>query len=76
MRTALTEQLGIEHPIVSAGMARVAQAPLVAAVSEAGGMGCLGGVSFLPDDLRAEIARHPRAPRPSRSPSTCSSPRP
>ena len=36
-------------------MARVAQAPLVAAVSEAGGLGCLGGVSFLPDDLRDEI---------------------
>lgn len=56
MKTALTERFGITHPVVSAGMARVSQAPLVAAVSEAGGMGCLGGVSFFGDDLRAEIA--------------------
>jgi NAD(P)H-dependent flavin oxidoreductase YrpB (nitropropane dioxygenase family) len=55
MRTALTQRFGIEHPVLSAGMARVAQAPLVAAVSEAGGMGCLGGVSYLADALREEI---------------------
>ncbi|MFJ4029937.1 NAD(P)H-dependent flavin oxidoreductase [Paenarthrobacter sp. NPDC089989] len=55
MKTRLTELLGIEHPVLSAGMARVAQADLVVAVSNAGGMGCLGGVSFLPDALRAEI---------------------
>jgi NAD(P)H-dependent flavin oxidoreductase YrpB (nitropropane dioxygenase family) len=36
-------------------MARVSQADLVVAVSEAGGMGCLGGISYLPDALRAEI---------------------
>lgn len=36
-------------------MARVAQADLVVAVSNAGGMGCLGGVSYLPDALRSEI---------------------
>jgi NAD(P)H-dependent flavin oxidoreductase YrpB (nitropropane dioxygenase family) len=55
MRTALTDRFGIEHPVMSAGMARVAQAPLVAAVSEAGGMGCLGGVSYLADALQGEI---------------------
>jgi enoyl-[acyl-carrier protein] reductase II len=55
LRTALTEGLGIEHPLLSAGMARVSQADLVVAVSEAGGMGCLGGVSYMPDALRAEI---------------------
>ncbi|WP_172653022.1 NAD(P)H-dependent flavin oxidoreductase [Rhodococcus opacus] len=55
MKTDLTDRLGIAHPVVAAGMARVAQAPLAAAVSEAGGMGTLGGVSFLPDALRAEI---------------------
>lgn len=55
LRTALTDGLGIEHPILSAGMARVSQADLVVAVSEAGGMGCLGGVSYMPDALRAEI---------------------
>lgn len=55
MKTALTDRFRIEHPIMSAGMARVAQAPLVIAVSEAGGMGCLGGVSYLADALRTEI---------------------
>ena len=55
MKTALTERFRIEHPVMSAGMARVAQAPLVAAVSESGGMGCLGGVSYLADALRDEI---------------------
>ncbi len=61
MRTALTEQFGITHPIVSAGMARVAQAPLVAAVSEAGAMGCLGGVSYFADALRDEVRAVRRA---------------
>jgi enoyl-[acyl-carrier protein] reductase II len=57
MDTALTRRFGITHPVMSAGMARISQAPLVAAVSEAGGMGCLGGVSFFAEDLRDEIAR-------------------
>ncbi|NKX56681.1 NAD(P)H-dependent flavin oxidoreductase [Arthrobacter mobilis] len=55
MKTEITELLGIEHPVLSAGMARVAQADLTVAVSNAGGMGCLGGVSYMPDALRAEI---------------------
>jgi NAD(P)H-dependent flavin oxidoreductase YrpB (nitropropane dioxygenase family) len=55
--TELTRRLGITHPVVSAGMARVSQADLVLAVSEAGGMGCLGGVSFMPDQLRTEIEK-------------------
>lgn len=55
IKTQATELLGIDHPVFSAGMARVAQGDLVAAVSEAGGMGCLGGVSYLPDALRSEI---------------------
>ena len=38
-------------------MARVAQASLVIAVSEAGAMGCLGGVSYFADDLRDELRR-------------------
>jgi NAD(P)H-dependent flavin oxidoreductase YrpB (nitropropane dioxygenase family) len=57
MKTRATELLGIEHPVFSAGMARVAQAELTAAVSEAGGLGCLGGVSFLPEALEREIAK-------------------
>ncbi|MFC8511749.1 NAD(P)H-dependent flavin oxidoreductase [Streptomyces sp. NPDC057257] len=57
IHTALTETLGIAHPICSAGMARVAQAELAVAVSNAGGMGCLGGASFMPDALRDQIAQ-------------------
>lgn len=53
--TGVMRAFGMDHPVFSAGMARVSQAPLVAAVSEAGGMGCLGGVSFMPGALRAEI---------------------
>ena len=37
MRTRLTELLGIEHPVMLAGMGGVSYAALAAAVSEAGG---------------------------------------
>jgi len=57
LETKLTKALKITHPICSAGMARVAQADLVTAVSNAGGLGCLGGVSYMPDQLREEIQR-------------------
>jgi len=42
METRLTELLGVEHPVMLAGMGGVSYATLVAAVSEAGGFGCLG----------------------------------
>lgn len=58
MRTAITDLLGIEHPIVQGGMQWVSTAELVAAVSNAGGLGVLGALTQpTPDDLRAEIAR-------------------
>src|SRR5205085_11400520 len=41
--TRLTELLGIQHPIISAPMAMVADAKLATAVSKAGGIGILGG---------------------------------
>jgi len=53
--SVLLQKLGMTHPVFAAGMARVSQAGLVAAVSEAGGMGCLGGISFMPTALRDEI---------------------
>ena len=43
MKTRLTEQFGIRHPMLSAPMALVAGGRLVAAVSDAGGLGILGG---------------------------------
>ncbi|MCD8200432.1 MAG: nitronate monooxygenase [Coriobacteriaceae bacterium] len=45
MQTRITELLGIEEPIFQGGMAWVADASLAAAVSNAGGLGILGGGS-------------------------------
>lgn len=42
MKTEVTRLLGIEYPIIQGGMAWVAQYPLAAAVSEAGGLGIIG----------------------------------
>jgi enoyl-[acyl-carrier protein] reductase II len=42
MRTRLTDVLEVEHPVMLAGMGGVSYHQLVAAVSEAGGFGCLG----------------------------------
>lgn len=48
MRTRITEVLGIEAPIIQGAMARIADASLAAAVSEAGGLGIIacGGASL------------------------------
>jgi enoyl-[acyl-carrier protein] reductase II len=52
----LTELLGVEHPVMLAGMGGVSYAPLVAAVSAAGGFGCLGGSTMGPERMVAEMA--------------------
>jgi len=57
LRTRICDLLGIEVPIVQAGMGYVARAELVAAVSNAGGLGVLGGAGFAPERLRLEIRR-------------------
>jgi len=46
MKTALTEMLQIKHPIIQGGMMWVSRAPLVAAVSNAGGLGVLTALSM------------------------------
>ncbi|MHB8219471.1 MAG: NAD(P)H-dependent flavin oxidoreductase [Acidimicrobiales bacterium] len=56
MQTRLTDLLGIEHPVMLAGMGGVSYAPLVAAVSAAGGFGCLGASTMSPDTMVAEMA--------------------
>ena len=56
MRTRLTELLDIEHPVMLAGMGGVSYAPLVAAVSAAGGFGCLGASTMSADQLVSEMA--------------------
>ncbi len=62
LRTRLCDMLGIEYPILSAGMGPTligektgAPVELVVAVSEAGGLGVLGGSGFTVDELREAI---------------------
>jgi nitronate monooxygenase len=43
LRTRLTEKLGIKHPVLLAPMGNIAGGRLAAAVSEAGGLGLIGG---------------------------------
>ncbi|HEX9991748.1 MAG TPA: nitronate monooxygenase [Acidimicrobiales bacterium] len=56
MRTRLTDVLGVEHPVMLAGMGGVSYSRLVTAVSEAGGFGCLGASTMGRDQMVAEIA--------------------
>jgi len=56
VRTRLTELLEIEHPLMLAGMGGVSYAPLVAAVSDAGGFGCLGASTMSSELLVEEMA--------------------
>ncbi|HEV8474101.1 MAG TPA: nitronate monooxygenase [Methylomirabilota bacterium] len=55
LHTPLCDLLGIEHPILQAGMAGAAGPDLVAAVSNAGGLGILPGLNLPPDTLRQQI---------------------
>ena len=57
LRTPVCDLFGIEHPIILAGMGGVSMAPLVAAVSNAGGLGVMGAAALSPEDLRAEIRK-------------------
>jgi len=64
LRTPLCDLLGIEYPVVLAGMGPsgtasrgIARAELVAAVSNAGGLGVIGGAAMSPDELRQEIRK-------------------
>jgi enoyl-[acyl-carrier protein] reductase II len=56
MRTRLTELLGIEHPVMLAGMGGVSYSELVTAVSAAGGFGCLGASTMGNEKMAEEIA--------------------
>jgi nitronate monooxygenase len=58
LKTRFTETFGIEHPIVQGGMQWVGRAELVAAVANAGALGCLTALTQpTPEDLAKEIAR-------------------
>ena len=55
MQTDITKLLGIEYPIIQGGMAWVAEHHLAAAVSEAGGLGLIGGANAPAEVIRNEI---------------------
>ena len=58
MKTKITEMFGIEHPIIQGGMHHVGLAELAAAVSNAGGLGLITGLTQgTPEKLAKEIAR-------------------
>ena len=58
MKTRITELLGIQHPIIQGGMHYVGLAELAAAVSNAGGLGIITGLTQgTPEKLAREIAR-------------------
>ena len=55
MQTRLTDMLEVEHPVMLAGMGGVSYHRLVAAVSEAGGFGCMGAAPMQPQQMVEEI---------------------
>ena len=58
MKTRITELFGIEHPVIQGGMHHVGFAEMAAAVSNAGGLGIITGLTQrTPKDLANEIAR-------------------
>ncbi|MBN8982741.1 MAG: nitronate monooxygenase [Rhizobiales bacterium] len=58
MKTAITELFGIQHPIIQGGMHYVGFAEMAAAVSNAGGLGIITGLTQkTPELLAKEIAR-------------------
>jgi len=57
LRTRLCDILDIEYPIILAGMGGVATAELVAAVSEAGGLGVVGAASMPADEIERQVRR-------------------
>ena len=58
MKTRITEMFGIEHPVIQGGMHYVGFAEMAAAVSNAGGLGVITGLTLgTSEKLAAEIAR-------------------
>lgn len=55
METRITDLIDIDHPIIQGAMSWVSFPSLVAAVSEAGGLGILGAAFMSPEELQANI---------------------
>lgn len=54
--TPITELFGIKHPILLAGMNVAAGPELAAAVTNAGGLGVIGGLGYTPKILRQQVS--------------------
>jgi NAD(P)H-dependent flavin oxidoreductase YrpB (nitropropane dioxygenase family) len=57
IKTPITDLFGIKHPIILAGMNVAAGPDLAAAVTNAGGLGVIGGVGYTPKVLRMQVGR-------------------
>jgi enoyl-[acyl-carrier protein] reductase II len=57
LHTPLCDLLNIQHPIMLAGMGGVSYAEVCAAVSQAGGYGCLGMAGRTPEEIRTEMRK-------------------
>ena len=57
LKTPLTELVGIEYPVVQTGMGWVAGARLVAATSNAGGLGILASATMTLDELQTAVTK-------------------
>ncbi len=57
LRTPICDLLGVEHPILLAGMGGVSYAEVCAAVSEAGGFGSLGMAGLSPKEIARQMAQ-------------------
>src|SRR5204863_5113569 len=55
IRTPICDLLGVDYPILLAGMGGVSYSEVTAAVSEAGAFGCLGAAGMHHDEMRREI---------------------
>ena len=55
MKTAITELLGIEYPVIQGGMAWVAESHLASAVSNAGGLGLIAAAAAPAEWVRDQI---------------------
>ncbi|KAJ1552327.1 hypothetical protein HK405_011754 [Cladochytrium tenue] len=56
IQTPLTKLFGIQHPIILAGMNATSGPELVAAVTNAGGLGVFGGLGYTPEMMKESIA--------------------
>lgn len=58
LSTNFTRDFDVDHPVIQAGMASDCGWQLAAAISSAGGLGTIGSIGRMPDNLRSEIRRY------------------